>query len=184
MTDKLKKNWYKIPVAGLLILQALVFLIYRGNSYLQIHDNLDLFMAHYEMLKRSGLWFAHSVDAPILHGVSRGLFGSEFLLYNILYIILPGVWAYLAGYALKIAIGMCSFILLARDVYPDRYEDCKPIIVICGAAFGLIPVFPTYGIAFTSVPLIIFLLRKVYDGTIPSCHISPTTVSSYSAICT
>lgn len=165
MTDKLKKNWYKIPVAGLLILQALVFLIYRGNSYLQIHDNLDLFMAHYEMLKRGGLWFAHSANAPILHGISRDLFGSEFLLYNILYIILPGVWAYLAGYALKIAIGMCSFILLARDVYPDRYEECKPLIVISGAAFGLIPVFPTYGIAFTSVPLIIYLLRRVYDGT-------------------
>ena len=29
-------------------------------------------------------------------------------------------------------------------------------------AFGLIPVFPTYGIAFTSVPLIVLLLRKLY----------------------
>ena len=165
MTAKLKENWYKYLVGVLLGLQAIVFLIYRGNSYPQIHDNLDLFMAHYEMLKKGDLWFAHSVDAPILHGVSRDLFGSEFLLYNILYIILPGIWAYLAGYALKIAIGMASFMLLARDVYPDRYEDCKPLIVITAAAYGLIPVFPTYGIAFTSVPLIIFLLRKVYDGT-------------------
>ncbi|MBR6391417.1 MAG: hypothetical protein IKS16_08765 [Lachnospiraceae bacterium] len=165
MSDNLKKNWYKYLTAALLTLQALVFLIFRGESYFQIHDNLDLFMAHYEMLKKGGLWFAHSVSAPILHGVSRDLFGSEFLLYNLLYIILPGVWAYLAGYALKIAIGMFSFILLARDVYSDRYEEYKPLIVITGAAYGLIPVFPTYGIAFTSVPLIIYLLRRVYDGT-------------------
>ena len=147
---------------ALLVLQAAVFLIFRGESYLQIHDNLDLFMAHYEMLKKAGIWFAHNVDAPILHGVSRDLFGSEFNLYNLFYILLPGVWAYFAGYAAKIAIGMFSFNLLAKDIYKDRYEKYKPLVIVVSAAYGMIPVFPTYGIAFTSVPLIIFLLRRLY----------------------
>ena len=119
-------------------------------------------MGHYEMLKKAGLWFSHGQDAPILHGVSRDLFGSEFNLYNLFYIILPGYWAYLAGYAAKIAIGMVSFILLAKDIYTDRYENYKSIIIVCAAAFALIPVFPTYGIAFTSVPLIIYMLRHLY----------------------
>lgn len=161
---RIRKNWYIWLIGSLLMLQAAVFLICRGNSYLQIHDNLDLFMAHYEMLKKWHLWFAHSVDAPILHGVSRNLFGSEFTLYNLLYIILPGVWAYLAGYALKIAVGMSSFILLMRDVYCEKYASVKPVIWVIGLAFGLIPVFPTYGIAFTSVPLIVFLLRRIHLG--------------------
>ena len=159
---KFKENWYKYVIIVLLGLQAAVFLIFRGNSYLQIHDNLDLFMAHYRMLGINGLWFAHNTDAPILHGVSRDLFGSEFSLYNILYVIFPGVWAYLTGYALKIAIGMFSFVLLCRDCLGKRYADSRPVILVIACAFGLIPVFPAYGIAFTSVPLIVFLLRRLY----------------------
>ncbi len=146
----------------LLLIQAAVFLVFRGESYFQIHDNLDLFMGHYEMLKKAHLWFAHGVDAPILHGVSRDLFGSEFNLYNFFYIILPTYWAYLAGYAAKIAIGMISFILLAKDIYKERYENYKPLVIVIAAAFGMIPVFPTYGIAFTSVPFIVLFLRKIY----------------------
>lgn len=162
MNHNLKKNWYMYLTGTLLLLQAAVFLVFRGESYLQIHDNLDLFMGHYEMLKKNHLWFAHGVNAPILHGVSRDLFGSEFNLYNLFYILLPGVWAYLAGYASKIAIGIFSFILLAKDIYKERYNQLKPVIVICAVCFGLIPVFPTYGIAFTSVPLVIYILRQIY----------------------
>ena len=162
MNHNIRKNWYIYLTGALLLIQAAVFLIFRGESYFQIHDNLDLFMGHYEMLKRAGIWFAHGVDAPIMHGISRDLFGSEFNLYNLFYICLPGVWAYLAGYAAKIAIGMISFILLAKDVYKEKYENYKPLVVVIATAFALIPVFPTYGIAFTSVPLIIFFLRKLY----------------------
>ena len=162
MNHNIKANWYKYLTGTLLLIQAAVFLVFRGESYLQIHDNLDLFMGHYEMLKKGGLWFAHGVNAPILHGVSRDLFGSEFNLYNLFYICLPGVWAYLAGYAAKIAIGIFSFNLLAKDILKDRYDSYKPLVIVIATAFGLIPVFPTYGIAFTSVPLIIYFLRRLY----------------------
>lgn len=162
MNHNIRKNWYMYLTGTLLLLQAAVFLVFRGESYFQIHDNLDLFMGHYEMLKKGHLWFAHGVDAPILHGVSRDLFGSEFNLYNLFYILLPSYWAYLAGYAAKIAIGMFSFCLLAKDIYKERYDSYRPLVVVIAAAYGMIPVFPTYGIAFTSVPLIIFFLRRLY----------------------
>ncbi len=162
MNHKIKKYWYMYLTGTLLLIQAAVFLVFRGESYFQIHDNLDLFMGHYEMLKKAHLWFAHGVDAPILHGVPRDLFGSEFNLYNFFYIILPTYWAYIAGYAAKIAIGMISFILLAKDIYKERYENYKPLVIVIAAAFGMIPVFPTYGIAFTSVPFIVLFLRKLY----------------------
>lgn len=162
MNHKIKNYWYMYLTGTLLLIQAAVFLVFRGESYFQIHDNLDLFMGHYEMLKKAHLWFAHGADAPILHGVPRDLFGSEFNLYNFFYIILPTYWAYLAGYAAKIAIGMISFILLAKDIYKERYENYKPLVIVIAAAFGMIPVFPTYGIAFTSVPFIVLFLRKIY----------------------
>ena len=162
MNHNIKKNWYMYLTGTLLLIQAAVFLVFRGDSYFQIHDNLDLFMGHYEMLKKWNLWFAHGVDAPILHGVSRDLFGSELNLYNLFYILLPSYCAYLAGYAAKIAIGIFSFNLLAKDIYKERYNNYKPLVIVIATAYGLIPVFPTYGIAFTSVPLIIFFLRKLY----------------------
>lgn len=160
--NQILEKWYLYLVGVLFGLQAVVFLIFRENSYLQVHDNLDLFIAHYQMMKLNGGFFAHNVDMPMLHGINRDLLGSEFLLYNILYVIFPSIWAYLIGYGLKIAIGTFGFILLAKDIYKDRYETYRPLVWVIAAAYGLIPVFPTYGIAFTSVPIIIWLLRRLY----------------------
>ena len=160
--ESIKLYWYLYLVGILLGIQALVFLIFREESYPQIHDNLDLFMAHYQMLKLNHGFYAHNVNMPMLHGIDRDLLGSEFLLYNALYVIFPGIWAYLIGYALKIAIGIWSFTLLAKDVYKDNYIKYRPIIIVIATAYGLIPVFPTYAIAFTSVPLIIYYLRRLY----------------------
>lgn len=160
--EKIGACWYLYFTGILLLMQALVFLIFRENSYIQTHDNLDLFMAHYEMMKRQGAFFAQNVKMPMLHGIDRDLLGSEFLIYNLLYVILPNFVAYMVGYFLKIAIGIFSFILLCKDVYKEKYEQYKPLIVVIATAFGLIPVFPTYALAFTSVPLIIWLVRRLY----------------------
>ncbi len=154
--------WYLYIVELILFVQAAVFLYYRDEAYIAVHDNLDLFVAHFRMMKLNNAFFAQGVNLPIVGGLTRDVFGSEFLLYNILYYIFPTVAAYYIGYALKIIIGIFSFTLLIRDIYEDRYRKYRPIAILTGAAFGLIPVFPAYGIAFTSVPLVIYILRRIY----------------------
>ncbi len=139
-----------------------MILIFRDNSFIQIHDNLDLFMAHYRMIQRNGGFFAHGVTMPMLHGVDRDLLGSEFLLYNFFYVIFPNIVAYFAGYIAKIAVGFLSFRLLFREIYGKEYPKVRPLVIVVAAAFGMIPVFPTYSIAFTSVPLICWLQLKLY----------------------
>ena len=156
------KYWYILFVAVLLCMQAGVFLIFREGSYIQVHDNLDLFASQLQMMKNTDTFFAHDVLLPMLGGISRNNFGSEYSLYNILFFLLPNFWAYMAGYALKIAIGIFSFCLLAKDIYGEKYEEYRPLVLIVATAYGLIPVFPAYGIAFTSVPIIVFLLRRIY----------------------
>ena len=156
------KNWYILFVAMLLCMQAGVFLIFREGSYIQVHDNLDLFASQLQIMKNTDTFFAHDVLLPMLGGISRNNFGSEFSLYNILFYFLPNFWAYMMGYALKIAIGFFSFCLLAKDVYGEKYEIYRPLVLVVATAYGLIPVFPAYGIAFTSVPLIAYLLRRIY----------------------
>lgn len=160
--DFLCEKWFLLIVGGLLFLQAAVFLIFRENSYIQVHDNLDLFAAQLQIMKNTDTFFAKDAILPMLGGISRDTFGSEFSLYNILFFLLPNFWAYLTGYALKIAIGIWGFCLLAKDVYGEDYVTYRPLILVLAATFGMIPVFPAYGIAFTSVPIIVFLLRRVY----------------------
>lgn len=163
LVKSIKEYWYVYIIAAIIGAQALIFAIFRQDSYIQIHDNLDLFMAHYQMIKLNHGWFSHGVDMPMLHGINRDLLGSEFLLYNLLYVIFPGFSAYIIGYFLKIFIGLFSFNLLFKDIYKEKYEEYKAIILLAGLAYGLVPVFPAYGIAFTSLPLIIYLVKKLYE---------------------
>lgn len=159
---KILDRWYLYLVGGLLILQGLVLLAFREESYIQVHDNLDLFMAHYQMIKLNKAFFAHNVEMPMLHGIDRNLLGSEFSVYNILYVIFPGIWAYLIGYALKITIGILGFVILMKDIFKEKYDNYRPLVIVVAACYGMIPVFPTYGIAFTSMPVIVWLLRRLY----------------------
>ena len=160
--EYLIEKWFLVFIGLLLFMQTVVFLIFRENSYIQVHDNLDLFVSQLQIMKNTDTFFAQNAVLPMLGGISRDTFGSEFSLYNILFYLLPTFWAYMAGYALKIVFGIFSFCLLAKDIYQEQYIIYRPLVLVLGTAFGLIPVFPAYGIAFTSVPIIVFLLRRIY----------------------
>lgn len=162
LVQNIKKHWYAYIIELIIFVQAMLFLLLGENSYIAIHDNLDLFVPQLRLMRINNAFFGQGVELPMLGGVSRDLFGSEFSLYNILYAILPSYMAYLLGYFLKIIIGYGSFLLLVKEVYPNTYKKYFPIASLMGLCYGLIPVFPAYGIAFTSVPLLIVLLRRLY----------------------
>jgi len=44
--------WFLFPVAGFLLLAAGVFFGYGERSYIGVHDNMDLFLAQFQMLKK------------------------------------------------------------------------------------------------------------------------------------
>ena len=76
--------------------------------------------------------------------------------------ILPAYPAYIAGYLLKILIALGSCILLAKDFCGEAYQKYKPLVYLTGLAYGILNLFPAFGIPFASIPLVIFLLRKIY----------------------
>ena len=163
MKKAFEKYWFYLFIGLIVCAQAVVFLFFGENSYIAVHDNLDLFVTELQMMKNTGTFFSHNVNLPMLGGISRDTFGSEFSLYNILYFIFPSFVAYMIGYTHKIAIGFFSFQLLAKDIYKDKYEKYRPLLMVLGLGYGLVPVFPAYGIAFTSVPIIVYLLKKIYE---------------------
>lgn len=159
---KVRQNWYVCLILGLAMLQIAMFTLWGEHSFVAIHDNLDLFVAHNKIMKNQGIFFGNGHEALFLGGVSRNLLGSEFSLYNILYYLFKPYIAYVTGYFLKILIGFFTFLLLIKEIYKDEFERYKSLAYLVAAAFSVIPVFPAYGIAFVSVPLVVYLLIKIH----------------------
>lgn len=159
---KLISKWYLFIAAGFILFAGLVFALSGENSIIAVHDNLDLFIPQFQMMKDTKTFFRHGVDVPFLGGISRDCLPAEFSLYTMLYMILPAYPAYIAGYLLKIVIAMGSCILLAKDLYGGKYEDYRPLVWTLGLAYGVLNVFPAFGIPFASIPLVIYLVRKIY----------------------
>lgn len=159
---KLISHWYLVLIACFLLFAGLVFIICGENSIIAVHDNLDLFTPQFQMMKNTKTFWAHGAEVPFLGGISRDVLPAEFSLYTMLYMILPDYPAYIAGYFFKILIAIFSCILLAKDMYAENYEDYKPLIYLLGFAYGILNVFPAFGIPFSSIPLVVYLVRKIY----------------------
>lgn len=156
------KYWFLFPIIGFLLLLAGVFFGYGESSYIAVHDNMDLFLAQYRMLKNTGTFWKHGVEVPFLGGISRDNLPSELSLYSMLYMIFPTYIAYVLGMIGKIILGIFSFRLLAKELYPERYMIYRPVIYMVGFAYGIIWFFPAFGFAFASIPLCVYLLIKIY----------------------
>ena len=158
----LTKYWFYFPITGFVLLTAGVFFGYGERSYIAVHDNMDLFLAQFGMLKNTGTFFKHGVDVPFLGGISRDNLPSELSLYSVLYMIFPTYTAYILGILGKILLGMFSFRLLAGELYPNQYMQYRPIVYMTGFAYGIIWFFPAFGFAFASIPLCVYLFVKIY----------------------
>ncbi len=155
---KIFSRWY-ICLIGLFILAVFaIYMIVGENSYIAIPDNLDLFMAQYKMMQNTGTFFAHNADVPFLNGISRDNLPGEFYLYSIMFEIFPPFIAYVLGYISKIIVAIVSCLLLAKELGQER----DSITWICAFAYGILNLFPAFGIPFASVPLVIWILMKIY----------------------
>lgn len=158
----LTKYWFIFPIAGFMIFEGGVFFYYGEKSYIAVHDNMDLFLAQFQMLKNTASFWKHGVDVPFLGGISRDNLPSELSLYSMLYMIFPTYTAYILGLLLKVVLAIVSFRLLLKELYPDKYSAYRPLVYMTGFVYGILNLFPAYGFAFASIPLVAYLLIKIY----------------------
>ncbi|NLC74402.1 MAG: hypothetical protein GX685_04085, partial [Clostridiales bacterium] len=172
--------WYFCLIGLFFVAAAAVYIIAGENAHIAVQDDLDLFQAQYQMLKNTGSFFSHDSAAPFLGGVSRDVLPSELSLTGLLYFFLPSLTAYIVNYFLKIVIATVSFSMLAREVLLFRPDEKLPagrsvrtnatrftngelgIVVLSGFAYGILNMFPAFGIAFASIPLFIYLMIRLY----------------------
>ena len=166
MKAAIKRNFSILIVMIFVAAVAVFYCVIGENSYIAVHDNLDLFVAQFAMLRNTGTFFAHNVAAPFLGGVSRDVLPGEFSLYTILYVIFPPFTAYVVGYIAKVLIAVVSMRLLVKDIISVR-SDRKNILgdntddndksklgmaTLVGLLYGVLNMFPAFGIAFSSIP--------------------------------
>lgn len=165
MKNKLKANWYYILICVILLAEALTFIFCgEAHTYIGVHDNLDIHIADYKLLKDNNAFFAHNITIPLLGGIDRNFLLSEFYLYAVLYMIFPTFTAYIIGYFIKIFIALFSGILLGKDLLKDNYSQYKWIVVLFSFIYGLLPLYPAFSFAFASLPFLIWLIRRVSNG--------------------
>lgn len=177
----LERCWAFIFVGLFFVCTIVLYASVGEDSYIAIHDNLDLFIPQFQMMKNDGTFFALEAGTDFLNGISRNVLPSEFSLYTVLFMILPSFWAYVAGYIVKIIIAMVGSGLLVYDilthesldtwtkrgvyyVHPVKrdYTSVITITVLISFTYGILNLFPAFGIPFASIPLIIYLLRITY----------------------
>lgn len=154
--------WYYLLVLLFLLCETILFCVLGENIYVSAHDNLELHIADYHILSDTATFFAHNVELPLLNGISRDYFASEFSLYSLLYILFPTCTAYCIGLILKTVIALTSSVLLAKDILAENYAKYESIVVLVGFAYGMLPLYPAFSFPFVSVPFVILLLRRIY----------------------
>ena len=181
-----KFRWKDYPALVLLALfyaaAAAVYVFAGEHAQIAVADNLDLFQSQYQMLRITGTFYEQDASALFLNGISRDVLPSEYSLTSLLYQIFEPLTAYELVYFAKITIAVISFALLAWEL--DRCgalagpggrrkaSGCARfnLSVLCGLAYGILNLFPSYGICFASIPLLVWLvLRLEREKSRPRC---------------
>lgn len=155
--------WYWWIVLLILMGELAVFLYFGKDSYIGIHDNLDIHIADYQILRLNHAFFSHGKQLPLLGGIDRNFLLSELSLYSLLYVFLPNFAAYITGYFMKILLALGSGILLGKDILKDQYEHYAWQVVLGSFTYGLLPLYPAFSFSFATLPLFVYLIRQIRD---------------------
>lgn len=158
----LYRNWVLILIGLVFLAEAIVMFACGEHIYASIHDNLDLHVLDLHLLSENNLFFADEGMLPKLDGISRNYFFSQWSAYSWLYMLLPTEYAYITGYLLKTVMGVWFFLLLAKYVLQDNYEKYRYLLWICAFAFGSLPLYSVFAWYFVSIPLVVYLLLRIY----------------------
>jgi len=147
---------------------AFLYILCGENAHIAVHDNLDLFVAQYQMLREQGSFFSQGTASLFLGGISRDVLPSERSLTGLAYWLLPPFAAYVTLYFVKIGLSIAGFWLLTREILEKTVQEkpfsdsAQAIALLGGFAYGILNVFPAYGVCFASIPLYVWLMIRLY----------------------
>lgn len=164
----LSRNTYLIIGVLIVLAYYIPFFIFGENTYVHVHDILDIDVAHTKMLVDQHAIFDYDKTLPILDGVPRSEYFICFSPYDfkmLFYSIMPTFWAYLTNSLLvRLLAFIGMFLLLSRYLLKEentRYY--KFIAFICAIIFALIPFYTTFGLSSAGIPLLTWAFLNLRD---------------------
>ena len=149
-----------------ILLYLVVYLVYvfshGENVYMTIHDNLDSNVVWYRMLAAENAFWKFDATVPFLSGLDRNFMGSDLQVYSWLHMLLPTFYAVIAADVLRLVLSVYGFYKLGQAVLGEDWCTCKNVVLLCGLAYGILPLFPSSGLGFAFIPLFVFFVVQLY----------------------
>ena len=141
---------------------ALPYIVLGENTYIQIHDYLDLTIPHIKSIKDNNLFWDFNGIVPIMCGLKRSLFNfvSPVDLRIIFFMILPSYWAIVANIIfVKLFAFIGMYYLLAEHVMS---KQSSKVIICISIAFSIIPFYVDYGLSSSGIPLVLYAFFNLF----------------------
>lgn len=159
----IKSNWSYGVILLYIALVAIYTYIQGPNMWFQIHDNLDSNMAYFKMLKDNGLFWNPNATVPLLGGsVQTAGLVSPLKLATLAYIIFEPNIALIVNHISSVLIAVTGGVLLGKEFLEDTWGKYKHIVILGSFCYSILPVFPTTEIGACSLPLLFWMIYRLY----------------------
>lgn len=166
---------YSGHVIGLLVVLAWMMphIVLGETSYILIHDYLDSIVAWSKVLTDQGVLFSPQATPvlPIMNGVPRSSFGSEFNLLSLFMLVLP---AFKAMIATELVVRLTAFagMFLVLRGYALAGHPYRDVITACvSTMFCTLPFWPGGGVSVAGVPLALWAFLEARQ-TLRVAHVA------------
>lgn len=164
MNDTRKNVYWALGIVAIYLVAYLCYVAWNGEKvYVVIHDTLDSGVAWYKILKNNNAFSSFDTALPILKNLSRCAMPSEWKLYSWLYILLPTFWAFVLGDLLRCVLAVIGSAYLGKTLLANSFDRFANVVILCGFAYGILPVVPAFALEFAAVPLYMAVFIRLYQ---------------------
>lgn len=153
-TETLLLHMDSLPLWWLGILVMIVFFtpyfILGDGCIFEINDQLDESIMNY-VLPAKHLWDGSTIYPEMLNGVNASGMQPAAVLFLPLYCLLPVRTALLIQYGICFFLAFLGMYLLVKEI-----TDSSILAVVAGGCFGVLPLYPVYGLTEFGIPLIMY----------------------------
>lgn len=162
-----KFNWYETTILLGTYITAFVYyilplIIFKTDCVIPAHDNLDSVNSWLEMFRQNNLFFSVDAPTPCFLGITASNFGYiSFSFQSLLFFLFDNFTAYSVNYILSFFVSIfCMIVLLEYVVKENTFMN-----LMVAAIYAILPVIPSYHIAIATLPLILYILLRIYNGS-------------------
>lgn len=154
------KNKYQLISLSVLGIYLLPFTILGENSYILIHDMLDVHISNFKLIADNNLIFADSsTNVPQMMEAQRVSFGNELNFLYLLFSLFDPYDAYVINqFVIRIIAYFGMYLLLDRYILKRRLQAYSSAISLL---YSLLPFYATAGLSIAGLPLITYIFLNI-----------------------